>query len=146
VYLEHKLLNIYQSKKYFNKVVKTNEIYYMFNMFFYISCDFWDNWTSQMPWLHFQIYIFNNHHGLPVTPKSWVICVIQLFMHPSPFISVDNLEYTAHKEPETKLRKWVAYSNELLTCYSAYLNVTDVHLSQKQIYCCKAYLGICNSM
>lgn len=95
-YFESNLLNIFQSKEYFKHMLEIKIKHnFMFNTLFRKSYGFWDNWTNQLLCVNFQMPIFSNHYGLPVTPKTWIISVFQLFMHIPPFVRRDNQGYIA---------------------------------------------------
>jgi hypothetical protein len=45
----------------------------------------------------FPNFMFNNNHGLPITPETWIIRIFLLFMPLIPFISTDNWDILHNK-------------------------------------------------
>jgi hypothetical protein len=69
MYLKHNSLNIYWNRECFEQTRKENESYILC-----MPYGFWDNRTNKMLCIHFQIFIFNNHHGLLITHKTSIMC------------------------------------------------------------------------
>jgi hypothetical protein len=118
---------------FWTNTVEENESPILCSMgFLHMLYGFLDNWTNQTLCIHFQISIFNYHHGLLITPKTEIICfsVIHGF---SPSTSMDNQEYTVPAAAGLYINPILAWRSEMrrrFTTVKVSLMIPRLHVKQ----------------